>query len=80
MKPLRRELADQAAHFGVGLVIVFVTLWISPPLNGLIGGLLVGAVREYTEGGDMLSDGSLRDMAGWALGGLLASVAVHEWL
>lgn len=75
MKSLPLELADQGIHFFVGACITLLALVFIPGQQmfaGVIIALALGAVREVTEGGNVLSSGSVRDLIGWALGGLFA--------
>lgn len=73
MKPPLIELRDQAAHFAAAFVVVVAAGFVADPyVSGAWLGLALGAVREVTEGGNMLSAGSLRDLIFWTLGGLAA--------
>ena len=68
-KPLGEEVIDQAAHLIVAYVLVII---VHPASIGqaAILGLLAGLIREVTEGGEIWSSGSLRDLFFWTLGGL----------
>lgn len=68
-----RELRDQAAHFGWAFAVVIAAgLIANPYASGALIGLALGLVREVTEGGNVLSGGSRRDLIFWTLGGLAA--------
>lgn len=71
MKPLHQEVLDQTIHFSVAALVVMVVqpfeVWQAAFL-----GLVLGLVREFTEGGNIISAGSLRDMFFWTLGGFIA--------
>lgn len=67
------ELRDQAAHFAAAFAVVIVAGLIADPYaSGALIGLALGLVREVTEGGNVLSAGSRRDLIFWTLGGLAA--------
>lgn len=73
-KPLHQEVFDQTIHFTVAALVTLVvhpTHW----WGGLVLGLSLGVVREVTEGGNVLSSGSVRDMIFWTLGGLFMGMA-----
>lgn len=75
MKSLGREAVDQLAHFVVGASVALLALIFIPGQQifaAVVIALALGAVREVTEGGNILSSGSIRDFIGWGLGGLFA--------
>lgn len=74
-KPLLQEAFDQSIHFVVGFLGV---LFVQPPQiwQAALMGFLLGSVREFTEGGNVFSAGSLRDLAFWTLGGLIGGVSL----
>jgi len=71
---LRKELIDQSAHAAAAFLIVGLLILFPSVLTATLGGLACGLIREITEDGSILSPGSLRDLAGWTLGGLIAGL------
>lgn len=69
MKPIAQEAGDQALH--VLAAVVVATLARTDWLGGAFVGLGLGLVREVTEGGNVVSKGSIRDIVFWTLGGAL---------
>jgi hypothetical protein len=70
------EIVDQLAHFAAGAVIVTGAVLIPAPWCGGFLGLVCGLVREITEGGNVLSRGSVIDMIFWTAGGLAAGIVL----
>ncbi len=71
------EAIDQSTHaFAAFAAISLATVLGASftPLAGMLLGFALGVVREVTEGGNVASDGSLTDMAFWALGGCAGAV------
>ncbi len=69
-KPWYDQLLDQTAHLLGGGAIVTVFFVVPMPYAGAVVGGLAGILREITEGGNVVSWGSLLDVLFWALGGL----------
>lgn len=72
-----KQLRDQTAHFGLAFLVVSLARWLGadiPPLAGALLGWAPGLVREVTEGGNVLSDGSILDMVFWMAGGVAATL------
>lgn len=66
---------DQLAHFAAGFGVVAVAHLLGAQVTPFAGawiGFALGGVREVTEGGNVLSAGSRRDLIFWTLGGLAA--------
>lgn len=78
MKPLGQEVADQATHFAVAMIACVV---VAPAeiYQAVFLGFILGAIREVTEGGNVLSSGSIRDVVFWTLGGLAYGL-IHAFL
>lgn len=72
MKALKDEALDQTIHFTIAFVVAFIAA--NSSAGGFLIGLALGLVREITEGRNILSSGSLRDLAFWTLGGTLGGV------
>lgn len=71
------EAIDQSAHALAAIAVITLVSWVGAsftPLAGMLLGYALGAVREITEGGDKLSDGSICDQGFWALGGLAGAL------
>ena len=66
---MAKHLLDQSAHFLIGLAVAWIAT--VDPYGGAVVGLSLGLTREVTEGGNILSDGSLLDMCFWTLGGAI---------
>lgn len=75
-KTLKHEIRDQAAHALIGGVVAAAVFIAPAPLNGALLGLACGAVREVTEGGNVVSKGSVLDMLFWTLGGLVVAMVL----
>lgn len=72
---LGKEARDQAAHFAAAFAVLAIASLLRVQFKLLAGaflGLALGIVREVTEGGNVLSDGSLLDLVFWTLGGAAA--------
>lgn len=71
---LINEARDQCAHFIAAVAVVGLATLLGAtmtPASGMAVGFALGLLREITEGGNVVSEGSMTDMAFWALGGLL---------
>jgi hypothetical protein len=82
-----KELRDQSAHAVAGFIISLLVA--ANPVAGAIAALSAGLAREFTEWqakpdhgrfpwagpGSIISPGSLRDLAVWALSGALGGLA-----
>lgn len=67
-----KEFIDQSAHFLIayGLVTLLKLLGADIPLAaGALLGFALAATREVTEGGNILSNGSVLDTIFWTAGG-----------
>ena len=73
LTPWQQEIADQSAHF---LLAALAVLIVQPPhiWQAAALGLMLGLTREFTEGGNIISKGSLIDMFHWTLGGLAMGI------
>ena len=73
-KGFLQETLDQLLHFGVALLAVTIIqpfeVWQCAFL-----GFMLGLVREFTEGGNILSKGSVLDMIFWTLGGFIGGIS-----
>lgn len=83
MISIRKELRDQAAHFGAGLVFALPLAIDVNPLTGIIATGGYGLVREVTEEGAPVTLAKVRaalrswkDLLGWSLPGLLIGLFV----
>lgn len=77
MKTFKREALDQAAHFGIAICICICLVLVLIPFRFVFVAicLTMGLVREVTEGGNILSPGSLRDLFFWGLGGFVFTIS-----
>jgi hypothetical protein len=78
-----KDITDQAAHFLVALLVVFIAAHHSGFLACALTGACIGAVREITEEGEVSfravlsvfqSRRSLLDIAFWSFGGGVAGL------
>nr|WP_294850053.1 hypothetical protein [uncultured Sphingomonas sp.] len=75
-KPWYHEALDQACHFLIAYGVVTLLIVVGAvftPLAAAVLGFALAATREITEGGNILSNGSLRDTFFWTLGGLMGA-------
>jgi hypothetical protein len=72
---MKKQLIDQGSHFLAAFIVVALAAFLGAeiyPASGWFIGLSLGVVREITERGNVLSNGSIIDMIFWSLGGLIA--------
>lgn len=76
MKPFISELRDQLAHAAAAATIVSLPFLLPSVVGFALAGIAIGLVREITEGGNVASPGSLRDLLFWAIGGAAAGIFI----